>query len=125
MEIFTNVSLAAGTFSEGTSLKCFAFHQNRAAWLPTLRYSKQVLRSMPFLECDAVWLLLRTGLSGIRIACIMRLMRIVPSSPILVTLMIEAIRSSETSVLKEQDGVTSQKTAFFAETNVVSESCVF
>jgi hypothetical protein len=37
----------------------------------------------------------------------------VPISPILVTLMIEELRSSETSVLTEQHGVTSQKTAFY------------
>jgi hypothetical protein len=40
---------------------------------------------------------------------------IVPSSPIFVTLMMGAIRSSETSVLNKQTlhCVTSQKTAFF------------
>jgi hypothetical protein len=38
---------------------------------------------------------------------------VVPSSPILVTPMKEARRSSETSVLKEPHGVTSQKTPFF------------
>jgi hypothetical protein len=37
----------------------------------------------------------------------------VPSSPILVTLMMEALSSSETSFLQEPHGVTSQKTAFF------------
>jgi hypothetical protein len=40
---------------------------------------------------------------------------VVPSSPILVTLMNEALGSSETSVLKEPRGVTSQKTAFLNE----------
>jgi hypothetical protein len=39
--------------------------------------------------------------------------RVVPSSPILVTLMKEALSSSETSVLTEPHGVTSQKTPFF------------
>jgi hypothetical protein len=43
---------------------------------------------------------------------------VVPSSPILVTLMMEPIRSSESSVLKETHGVTSQKTAFFIVTAV-------
>jgi hypothetical protein len=38
---------------------------------------------------------------------------IVPSSPILVTLMMEAIHSSETSVPRELHRVTSKKTAFF------------
>jgi hypothetical protein len=38
---------------------------------------------------------------------------VVPSSPILVTLMIEALSFSETSVLKEPYGLTSQKTPFF------------
>jgi hypothetical protein len=39
--------------------------------------------------------------------------RVVPRTPILVTLMKEALSSSETSVLKEPRGVTSQKTPFF------------
>jgi hypothetical protein len=38
---------------------------------------------------------------------------VVPTPPILVTLMMEAIRSAETFVLKERHGVTSQTTAFF------------
>jgi acetylglutamate synthase len=54
-------------------------------------------------------------------ACINRMTRIgglltvnvLPSSPILVTLMMEALSSSETSVLQEPHGVTSQKTSFF------------
>jgi hypothetical protein len=37
----------------------------------------------------------------------------VRSSPILVILMMDAARSSETSVLQEPHGVISQKTAFF------------
>jgi hypothetical protein len=37
---------------------------------------------------------------------------VVPSSPILVTLMVEARCSSETSVLQEPHGITCQKTAF-------------
>jgi hypothetical protein len=43
---------------------------------------------------------------------------IVPSSPILVILMEEALRSSETSV-QEPHGVTSQKTPFFSEMGVL------
>jgi hypothetical protein len=43
---------------------------------------------------------------------------VVPSSPILVTLMMEALGSLETSVLKEPHGVTSQKTAFVTVTAV-------
>jgi hypothetical protein len=39
--------------------------------------------------------------------------KLVPSTPIVVTLMMETLRSSATSVLKEPHGVTSQKTAFF------------
>jgi hypothetical protein len=38
---------------------------------------------------------------------------VVPSSLILVTLMMEALSSSETSVLQESHGVTSQKTPLF------------
>jgi hypothetical protein len=37
----------------------------------------------------------------------------VPSSPILVTMMIEALSSSEAQFLQEPRGVTSQKTQFF------------
>jgi hypothetical protein len=39
--------------------------------------------------------------------------RVVPSSPIIVTLMKEALSSSETSVFQAPRGVTSQKTPFF------------
>jgi hypothetical protein len=42
----------------------------------------------------------------------------VSSSPILVTLMMEALSSSETSVITEPYGVTFQKTAFFLVTAV-------
>jgi hypothetical protein len=38
---------------------------------------------------------------------------VVPSSPILVTLMKQVLSSSETSVLTEPHGLTSQKTPFF------------
>jgi hypothetical protein len=41
----------------------------------------------------------------------------IPSSPILVTLMMETLSSSETSFLQEPHGVTSQKTAFFTDVN--------
>jgi hypothetical protein len=43
---------------------------------------------------------------------------VVPSSPILVTLMKAALSSFETSVLQEPRGVTSQKTPFFIVTAV-------
>jgi hypothetical protein len=43
---------------------------------------------------------------------------VVPSSPVLVTLMTEAILSSETPVFTEPHGVTSQKMAFFIVTAV-------
>jgi hypothetical protein len=43
---------------------------------------------------------------------------VVLSSPILVTLMKEALSSSETSVLTRAYGVTSQKTPFFIVTDV-------
>jgi hypothetical protein len=42
----------------------------------------------------------------------------VPSSPILVTLMMEALSSSECRLLQEPHGVTSQRTAFFIVTAV-------
>jgi hypothetical protein len=38
---------------------------------------------------------------------------VVPSSPILLTLMMEAIRSSEIPLLEEPHGVSSKKMAFF------------
>jgi hypothetical protein len=41
---------------------------------------------------------------------------VVPSSPILVTLMMEALSSSEISVLKEPHGVRCPKTPFFIVT---------
>jgi hypothetical protein len=63
--------------------------------------------------------LIRTDDSEERIASIINVLRllviakVVPSSPILVTLMMKAISSSETSgFLQESHGVTSQKTAF-------------
>jgi hypothetical protein len=43
---------------------------------------------------------------------------VVPSSAILVALMNEVLSSSETSVLQEPHGVTSQKTPFFIVTAV-------
>jgi hypothetical protein len=43
---------------------------------------------------------------------------VVPSSPILVALMKEALSSFETSVLTRANGVTSQKTPFFIVTAV-------
>jgi hypothetical protein len=44
---------------------------------------------------------------------------VVPSSPVLVTQMMERLSSSETSVpTRATQGVTSQKTAFFAVTSV-------
>jgi hypothetical protein len=43
---------------------------------------------------------------------------VVPSSPILIALMTEEISSSETSVLTEPHGVTSQNTPFFIVTAV-------
>jgi hypothetical protein len=39
--------------------------------------------------------------------------KVVPRSPILVTLMMEALNSSETSFVNEPHGVTSQNTSFF------------
>jgi hypothetical protein len=41
---------------------------------------------------------------------------IVPSSPILVTLMMEALRSSEYQFLQEPQGVITQKAGFFIVT---------
>jgi hypothetical protein len=45
---------------------------------------------------------------------------VVPSSPILVTLMKEALSSSETLFLQEPHGVTSQKTPFFIDKVVLN-----
>jgi hypothetical protein len=75
----------------------------------------------------------RTDVSGENIASIIRVEKIselgttltvfinallvtandVPSSPILVCVMVVAIGSSETSSLQKSHGITSQKTAFF------------
>jgi hypothetical protein len=44
----------------------------------------------------------------------------IPSSPILFTLMMEALSSSETRFLQEPHGVTSQKTAYFIHRDDVS-----
>jgi hypothetical protein len=85
------------------------------------------------LECYAVWLI-RTGVFGgtyrlhlqkyceyiVFIRSVLRLLVTanVPSSLIHVTLMMEAIHSSETSVLKQPCGETTQETAFFIVTTV-------
>jgi hypothetical protein len=50
------------------------------------------------------------GLSSVRLLLITD--SVVPNSPIFVTLMKEALSSSEKSVLQESNGVTSQKTSF-------------
>jgi hypothetical protein len=47
---------------------------------------------------------------------------VVPSSPILIILMKEALSSSETSVLQEPHGVTSHKTPFFVSLNSFLQS---
>jgi hypothetical protein len=78
--------------------------------------------------------LVRTDVSEERISSIIRVTRrvteardllrllvtanVIPTSPILVTLMMETIRCSETSVLKDPQGVTSHKTTFFIVTAV-------
>jgi hypothetical protein len=46
------------------------------------------------------------------------IIRVVPSLPILLTLMMELLSSSETSVFTRTHGVTSQKTPFFIVTAV-------
>jgi hypothetical protein len=66
--------------------------------------------------------LVRTDLSEELRASIISVIRIGPSSPILVTLMKEALSSSETSFLKEPHGVISQKTPFFIVTAVKTSS---
>jgi hypothetical protein len=50
---------------------------------------------------------------------------VVHGPPILVTLMKEALNSSEMSVLKEPHGVTSQKTPFFIVTAVKTSDLSF
>jgi hypothetical protein len=72
--------------------------------------------------------LVRTDASEHRIASIIRvflrtMIRLLvtanfPSSPILITMMIEAIRSLKRRFLQQQHGVTSQKTVFFIVTVV-------
>jgi hypothetical protein len=60
-------------------------------------------------------------------SCVLQLLvtaKIVPSSPILVTLTMEEIRSPETSVLKEPHGATSQKTAFYIDTDVKTSNII-
>jgi hypothetical protein len=47
---------------------------------------------------------------------------VVPSSPILVALTMEALASSETSVLSRAHGVTYQKTAFFLRSTIFLKS---
>jgi hypothetical protein len=49
---------------------------------------------------------------------------VIPSSSILVTLMKEALGCSETSVLQEPHGVTSQKTQFFIVTAVKTSNLI-
>jgi hypothetical protein len=51
--------------------------------------------------------------------------KVVPSSPILVTLMLEVLSSSETSFLQEPHGVTSQKTPFFIVTAVITSNLTY
>jgi hypothetical protein len=53
-------------------------------------------------------------------ASVARYCYVVPSSPILATLMMEALRSSETSALTGVIGLTSQKTAFFIHSPVLT-----
>jgi hypothetical protein len=48
---------------------------------------------------------------------------VVPSSPILVTLIKETLSSSETSVLQQPHGVTSQKTPFYILLSLVYFKC--
>jgi hypothetical protein len=50
---------------------------------------------------------------------------VVPSSPILVTLMKQALSSSEMSVLKQPHGVTSQETPFFIVTAVKTSNPIY
>jgi hypothetical protein len=50
---------------------------------------------------------------------------VVPSSQIFVILMMEALRSSETSVLTKPHGVTFQNTAVFILTAVITSNLIF
>jgi hypothetical protein len=50
---------------------------------------------------------------------------VVPSSPILVTLIKEALTSSETLFLQEPHGITSQKTPFFIVTEVKTSNLTY
>jgi hypothetical protein len=60
---------------------------------------------------------LRRNFFAAYVGCMLRLL-VTPTSPILVTLMMEAILSFETSVLKKLHDVKSQKTTFFIVTVV-------
>jgi hypothetical protein len=68
--------------------------------------------------------LVRTAVSEERISSLLSVLRllvtasVVPSSQIIVTLMMEAIHFSKTSALKKPHGVTSQKTIIFMVTAV-------
>jgi hypothetical protein len=77
----------------------------------------------------------RTDITEERMACIIRVTRIGElgrtlavtsnrNSPTLVTLMMETIRSSETSFLQEPHDVTFQKTAFFIVTVVETSDLI-
>jgi hypothetical protein len=67
-------------------------------------------------EKSGVW----PGLAAVKHVALRLLVtaNVVPSPPILVTLMMEAIRSSKRRYLQEQHGVVFQKTAFFIVTAV-------
>jgi hypothetical protein len=58
-------------------------------------------------------MLRREALVRIDVRLLLVTANVVSSSPILDTLMMEALSSSETSVLQEPHGVTSQKSPFF------------
>jgi hypothetical protein len=76
-------------------------------------------RSASFIRVTRIGELGTTLLVFLRSACrLLVTARVVPSSPILVTLMKEALSSPKRQFLQESHGVTSQKTAFFIVTAV-------
>jgi hypothetical protein len=109
LSIFLRLCLPTGLFSSG-------FPTNI---LYAFLFAAFVLQAPPLAWSFYLYLVKRASIAFLR--SVLRLLvtvNVVPNSPILVIMMVEAIRSSETSFLQEQHGVTSQGTAFLIVTAV-------